>query len=329
MAKKFQVFVSSTFRDLIDERQDTIRSILDLGHIPSGMEIFPATDVQQFEYIKKIIDECDYYILIIGARYGSVDSNGVSFTEKEYAYAVEKGLSVLAFIHGDVGSLPVSRSDTDPAVVGRLNKFRASVAEGRLVRFWRTREDLRAQVIVSLAKATNEFPGVGWIRGDAVASEQLLTQINSLRNENDDLKTKIAHLTQDAPPSISDLADFDSSFPIRLTTYNPAGTDFKGSMDLTWREIFRAVAPSLVTPKWASSIPKSLESYINENKNSIKKVTSIFDTDEATIKMQLVAYGLIRVFTSERQGGGSGEAVELTAAGKRMLVEVTVVRNPK
>jgi hypothetical protein len=91
MVKKYQVFISSTFRDLIDERQDTIRSVLDLGHIPSGMEIFPAADVQQFEYIKKIIDECDYYILIIGARYGSVDTDGVSFTEKEYAYAVERG----------------------------------------------------------------------------------------------------------------------------------------------------------------------------------------------------------------------------------------------
>ena len=88
------------------------------------MEIFPATDVEQFEYITKIIDECDYYILIIGARYGSVDSDGVSFTEREYAYAVGKGIPVLAFIHGDVESLPVSRSDTDPAIVERLNRFR-------------------------------------------------------------------------------------------------------------------------------------------------------------------------------------------------------------
>jgi hypothetical protein len=204
MAKKFQVFVSSTFRDLVDERQDTIRSILDLGHIPSGMEIFPATDVQQFEYIKKVIDECDYYILIIGARYGSVDAEGVSFTEKEYAYAVEQGLPVIAFFHGDVGSLPVSRSDTDPAVVERLNRFRALVGEGRLVRFWRTREELKAQVIVSLAKATNELPAVGWIRGDAAASEALLTQINSLRNENDNLKSELARVKQELCAEVGD-----------------------------------------------------------------------------------------------------------------------------
>ena len=133
--KKFQVFISSTFRDLSDERQDAIRSVLDLGHIPSGMEIFPAADVEQFDYIKKVIDECDYYVLIIGARYGSVDSAGVSFTEKEYAYALEQKKVVLAFLHGDVGSIPVAKSDTDPAVVERLNQFRSKVSKGRLVKF--------------------------------------------------------------------------------------------------------------------------------------------------------------------------------------------------
>jgi Domain of unknown function (DUF4062) len=81
MEKKYQIFISSTFKDLLEERQDTLRSVLDMGHIPAGMEIFPAADVEQFAYIKKVIDECDYYILIVGGRYGSVDAAGVSFTE--------------------------------------------------------------------------------------------------------------------------------------------------------------------------------------------------------------------------------------------------------
>jgi hypothetical protein len=55
--KKYQVFVSSTFRDLVEERQDAIRNILDLKHIPAGMELFPASDTDQLVYIKKVIDE--------------------------------------------------------------------------------------------------------------------------------------------------------------------------------------------------------------------------------------------------------------------------------
>ena len=63
------------------------------------MELFPASDTEQFSYIKKVIDECDYYVLIIGGRYGSVDSEGISFTEKEYEYAIETNKIVLAFVH--------------------------------------------------------------------------------------------------------------------------------------------------------------------------------------------------------------------------------------
>jgi Domain of unknown function (DUF4062) len=104
MQTNFQVFVSSTYTDLIDERQDTLKSILDLGHIPSGMEGLFAADQEQLSYIKTIIDKCDYYILIIAGRYGSVDETGVSYTEKAYDYAVGKGITVLAFINNDIAS---------------------------------------------------------------------------------------------------------------------------------------------------------------------------------------------------------------------------------
>lgn len=55
-AKKYQVFVSSTYTDLIEERREVIEAIIDLGHIPAGMEGFPAIDMEQFRYIKKVID---------------------------------------------------------------------------------------------------------------------------------------------------------------------------------------------------------------------------------------------------------------------------------
>jgi hypothetical protein len=107
--KKYQVFVSSTFRDLVEERQDAIRSILDLKHIPAGMELFPAADMDQLTYIKKVIDECDYYLLIVGGRYGSMDADGVSFTEREYDYAVDTGKIVIAFVHSDPAAIPIGK----------------------------------------------------------------------------------------------------------------------------------------------------------------------------------------------------------------------------
>src|SRR5689334_13839929 len=114
MQKKYQVFISSTYTDLVPERNELIKAILDLGHIPAGMELFGAADEEQFQYIKRVIDECDYYVLIIGGRYGSAAPDRVSYTEKEFDYAVSSGKTVLAFIHEDPSSLPVAKFDTEP-----------------------------------------------------------------------------------------------------------------------------------------------------------------------------------------------------------------------
>lgn len=85
---------------------------MELECIPAGMEAFPAIDEEQFEFIKRVIDDCDYYLLVIGGRYGSVSEKlGLSYTEMEYDYAVSKGIKVVAFFHKDPDSLPVRKSE--------------------------------------------------------------------------------------------------------------------------------------------------------------------------------------------------------------------------
>ena len=90
---KYQVFVSSTYSDLINERKQVLDILLMADCIPAGMESFVATDDEQFNVIKKVIDLCDYYILIIGKRYGSVNEKTcLSYTEMEYNYADRKSV---------------------------------------------------------------------------------------------------------------------------------------------------------------------------------------------------------------------------------------------
>lgn len=90
MEKRYQVFVSSTYLDLQTERQQVMQALMEMDCIPAGMELFPAADEEQWEFIKRVIDDCDYYLLIIGGRYGSISPEGISYTEMEYDYAVEK-----------------------------------------------------------------------------------------------------------------------------------------------------------------------------------------------------------------------------------------------
>lgn len=53
MNKIYQVFISSTYQDLIEERQKVIEALLGKNCFPVGMEYFSATNDAQFTVIKK------------------------------------------------------------------------------------------------------------------------------------------------------------------------------------------------------------------------------------------------------------------------------------
>ncbi|TIP23099.1 MAG: DUF4062 domain-containing protein [Mesorhizobium sp.] len=97
MDVKYQIFVSSTYADLVDERRSVIEAVLNLGHIPVGMAAFQASDDTQWDYIKQRIDDSDYYVLIVAERYGS-ELKGKSYTQMEHGYAVAQGVPTVAFL---------------------------------------------------------------------------------------------------------------------------------------------------------------------------------------------------------------------------------------
>ncbi|MBL4751518.1 MAG: DUF4062 domain-containing protein [Amylibacter sp.] len=185
MKKKYQIFVSSTFEDLKDERQAVNRAILNLGHIPAGMELFPAADIDQFSFIKKVIDDCDYYVLIIGGRYGSTTQQGLSYTELEYKYAKEQKIPILAFLHSNISELKAKNVDADKQRIQKLNDFRDEVSSSRLVEFWDGLENLESKVVLAATNAFNENPQMGWSRGDGKANEKTLQELNAAKKSSD------------------------------------------------------------------------------------------------------------------------------------------------
>jgi len=166
LEKRYQVFVSSTYADLKEERQRVIQTLMELDCIPAGMELFPAADEEQFEFIKRIINDCDYYLVIVGGRYGSITPEGISYTEQEYDYALSRGLKVVALLHEDPDLIPFGKSEQDPEFRARLQSFREKLAAARLVRFWKTADQLPGIVSLSMSKTIKMFPAVGWVRAD-------------------------------------------------------------------------------------------------------------------------------------------------------------------
>jgi hypothetical protein len=175
MNLKYQVFVSSTHNDLIEERQAVIEELLGLDCIPAAMEFFQPID-KSLDIIKRVLDNCDYVVLIVAGRYGSLikrRTNRISFTEEEYRYAKKNKIPVIVLLLDEKildklrkSKKPADLEKIEKTVVGqrRLSRFRKELKDNQQVSFYKTKKDIRKYVASAVKAAINEKPRPGWIR---------------------------------------------------------------------------------------------------------------------------------------------------------------------
>ncbi|MCX9153162.1 DUF4062 domain-containing protein [Pseudomonas sp. TB1-B1] len=191
--KKYQIFISSTYSDLVGEREGIIKAILELYHIPIGMEMFSAEDEDQWEIIRRTIEVSDYYILVLGMRYGSKTSDNISFTQKEYEYALEKGIPILAFVMND--DVPLSKASRDDDLTEIKNFRNIVLKNSKMAQFWAYKDELIKKISISLMKQIIQRPAIGWVRGDKASSNKALSaELAVLSKENRDLRETVEKL---------------------------------------------------------------------------------------------------------------------------------------
>ena len=154
----YSVFVSSTVEDLREERAEVQKALLKLHCMPIGMELFGSADEETWEFIKRRIADCDYYVVVIADRYGSTAADGVSYTEKEYDYAKGIGKPVLAFVHRDRGGIARDKTERDADKRQKLDAFIAKVRRSPVSDFASPHE-LATHVTVSFVPRNRIYPG--------------------------------------------------------------------------------------------------------------------------------------------------------------------------
>lgn len=202
MNKKLQVFVSSTYTDLIDERQAAVEAILDAGHIPAGMELFKAGNESQLKTIYKWIDNSDVYMLILGGRYGSIEQeSNMSYTELEYRYALSKNIPVFAvvlsesFLTDKINALGLSAA-TEQKAPEKYQAFKAFVMS-KIIREVNDCKDIKIAIHSTLNEFLNEYDLIGWVRNtDENDTIQLLKDKCALAEENTSLNREIQQLQE-------------------------------------------------------------------------------------------------------------------------------------
>jgi len=338
MEKRYQVFVSSTYNDLIDERNEVMQALLELECMPAGMELFPAANDTQWNWIKKVIDESDYYIVIVAGRYGSVSKQtGQSYTEMEYRYALETEKPVIGFLYEDPMKLPAESTEQSPQIRKKLEAFRALV-KSKLCKFYSSPADLGAKVSRSITQLKKQYPAVRWVRADALDHLASSDEILRLMKENEVLKEKLFEFGIAKPKEFDllasgdELVEIDFSFSRRAK--NPEGKFYKwvgkttATVEISWNEIFSDLAPDILEFQgklhWhpteclngiieVRAEPLLKKKYPSEKSSGFRILPKSYDT----IMTQFRALKLISI---NREGNW-----ELTPYGDSLLVQLIAV----
>ena len=268
MSKKYQIFISSTYLDLVKEREQIIKACLEMGNIPVGMEMFSAADEEQWKIIQRQIDEIDYYVILIAHRYGTTTDEGISYTEKEYDYALSKGIPILGFVIDDSAAWPGDRADNEEEKKVSLINFKDKI-KSKLVNFWSNKDELHAKFSIAIMKAMVNNPRSGWVKAEDSIGSDVMKELSRLSSENSTLRKENEVLTK-----IKSEAEDKSKEIIKILSKNKRhyhlwvieDKDWVELDQLTLLQIFKAIAPNLLVENHNQEIASDVALHFAEGK---------------------------------------------------------------
>ena len=333
MEKKYQFFISSTYIDLVEERKEVIQALLELDCIPVGMELFPAANEDQWTLIKELIDSCDYYLLIVGGRYGSLNKEGMGYTQMEYEYALEKGIPIVAFTPSKPESIPVGKTDKDPEKTKKLNEF-LELVKKKMCKSYDNPKDLGSVASRSIIKLIKKHPAIGWIRANQVTSEESNREILDLKKQIDELENKLYKQKNFAPPGTENLEQGNDVFELKYHYVQDSWTSMVNSNDglisFTWDEVFSILSPIMVdeAPEMGlrNELIKVIREEIKERDDHRPSKIELNGTDFQTIKVQLIALGLIEKSEKKRSIKDTDVYWTLTPFGENKMIGLKAIR---
>ncbi len=356
--RRYQVFVSSTFEDLQEERKEVMESLLELDCIPSGMELFPASDDDAWTLIKRVIDNSDYYLVIVAGKYGSIGPDGKSYTQMEYEYALETSIPIIGFLHKTPGTLPADQTEPKPGTRKKLEEFQ-NLVKKKTVKFWTSPTDLGSAVSKSLIRLIRDKPAVGWVRGDMVPDESAAKEILRLRQELESKEREVERITTSPPPGTESLAQGDDELDIKYSytlTYvrpqagsrdedillsltsppDPPDRRLKKTYHTTWNSVLAWIAPMLVDEQPDTNLYVKIEDLVRTStlranqqvaeENYLVRNYTLDHHDFDTVKVQLQGLGIIEIGDKKRPIKDTATYWRLTPFGRTLMMRLRSIK---
>lgn len=331
--KRYQVFVSSTYTDLQEERSVLTQALPALGCLPCGLEVNPV-GAAAWTSIKKLIDESDYYLLLIGSRYGTLSPSGVSYSHMEYVYAATKQKPILVLMHEAPETRPAQFQEKSPEGRRQLNDFRNLLMKGFVAR-WSDNRSLDTAVRQYLPQLIKTRPASGWVRSTALSSPEQSREIDLLKQRVLELEQEREQWLSQQTSGLGALAQGNDLYDVmyRCKAYAAGNCeDVPARSQISWNAIFTSFAPHLSQPQHEEFIAAKIAERVQEQ--ALKDVQSLRPKTHAvtdivlaplcfnTIKIQFRTLGLIRRVPRD----DSRTWWQLTAAGEQHLASLVTVR---
>jgi tetratricopeptide (TPR) repeat protein len=157
MPEQKRVMISSTARDLPEHRKVAMDACLRQGFFPVMMEQLPASDDDAIHESLRMVDGAEIYLGILAYRYGYVPKGqAISITEMEYNRASERAIPRLIFVMDK--DHPIRIEDVDITGAEKLKAFKERVEADKVVRFFKSVDGLRGEVIDTLSRRREPNP---------------------------------------------------------------------------------------------------------------------------------------------------------------------------
>lgn len=317
------------------------------------MELFPAGNDEKWRLIQRVISECDYYVLVIGGKYGSLDpATELSYTEMEFDYAESIGKPIMAFLHGEPGKLAGDQLELDSARREKLDAFREKVEAARVVKYWNTPAELPGHVALALMETREHYPAEGWIRANQAMTPEVRTELAELRARVAELVQQTESRSSSTFAMVEDLAQGDDEYPLemKVTGYKSDQVDPTGQLldaraprwiwtvhvPVTWNDVLQVVGPTLLHEASEPEVFQAIQRWIRDQWPIEGVLPDDFGKQAGTeivspgvvedVLVQLFALGVIARGSKKRTVSDKGKYWALTDLGQDQMMKLRAIR---
>ncbi len=300
--KRYHVFISTTGADMQPERSVLAQTLASLGFFSWGLETrTPLTTA----FARRQIDDCDYFVLLLGSRYGDLSASGVSYVHLEYIYAITKQKPVLVIMHESPDSRSPEVQEQTKEGQRKFEDFRRQLQRERdMVVTFREPRELEVILRHAMPQLTQRYPSLGWVRPNDAPMQALQLENEKLRQKNAQLMasgrgrsaaSSTSSLDDDISATMGEPGALDvpvvrgdelMSFDYRVHAYQDGNfRELRPRRQMTWNELLVAIGPGFRPPAPEENFARLLNEYLNIS--ALRDVQETMPRAHATARCQI------------------------------------------